>query len=55
VDDDALVRAALRMMLSGSDEVEVAGEADDGSQVLAAVRETRPAPRDRQPAESTAV
>ncbi|GAA3631474.1 response regulator transcription factor [Kineosporia mesophila] len=42
VDDDALVRAALRMMLSGSDEVEVAGEADDGSQVLAAVRETRP-------------
>ncbi|GAB6900514.1 response regulator transcription factor [Kineosporia succinea] len=42
VDDDALVRAALRMMLSGSDEVEVAGEADDGSQVPAVVRETRP-------------
>ena len=42
VDDDALVRAALRMMLSGSAEVEVAGEAEDGSQVVEAVRRLRP-------------
>jgi DNA-binding NarL/FixJ family response regulator len=42
VDDDALVRAALRMMLSGSADVEVAGEAEDGSQVLEAVRRLRP-------------
>ncbi len=42
VDDDALVRAALKMMLSGSAEVEVAGEAEDGSQVVEAVRRLRP-------------
>nr|WP_269811225.1 response regulator transcription factor [Kineosporia rhizophila] len=42
VDDDALVRAALRMMLSGSEHVDVAGEAEDGSQVLGAVQRLRP-------------
>ncbi len=42
VDDDALVRAALRMMLSGSEHVDVAGEAEDGSQVPAAVQRLRP-------------
>jgi DNA-binding NarL/FixJ family response regulator len=37
VDDDALVRSGLRMMLAGTDRVEVVGEAQDGSEVLAAV------------------
>jgi len=42
VDDDALVRSGLRLMLSGSDRVEVVAEADDGSGVLAAVDTHRP-------------
>jgi DNA-binding NarL/FixJ family response regulator len=42
VDDDALVRAGLRMILSSADDLEVVGEADDGAWVLAAVREHRP-------------
>jgi DNA-binding NarL/FixJ family response regulator len=37
VDDDPLVRSGLRMMLAGSDRVDVVGEAQDGSEVLAAV------------------
>jgi DNA-binding NarL/FixJ family response regulator len=37
VDDDALVRSGLRMMLAGSDRVEVVGEAGDGNDVLGAV------------------
>ena len=37
VDDDALVRSGLRMMLAGADTVEVVGEAADGRGVLAAV------------------
>ena len=37
VDDDALVRGALRRMLSGSDGVEVVGEAGDGDEVAAAL------------------
>ena len=42
VDDDALVRSGLRMMLTGADTVEVVGEADDGREVLAAVDRHRP-------------
>ena len=42
VDDDALVRSGLRMMLSGAANVEVVGEADDGRGVLAAVDVHRP-------------
>ncbi len=42
VDDDALVRGALRMMLSGSDGIEVVGEASDGDEVAAAVAAYRP-------------
>jgi DNA-binding NarL/FixJ family response regulator len=42
VDDDALVRGALRMMLSGSDAIEVVGEAGDGEEVAAAVADHRP-------------
>lgn len=37
VDDDALVRSGLRMMLGGTDAVEVVAEATDGDEVLAAV------------------
>jgi DNA-binding NarL/FixJ family response regulator len=42
VDDDALVRSGLRMMLEGSERVRVVGEAGDGSEVLAAVDRHRP-------------
>jgi DNA-binding NarL/FixJ family response regulator len=42
VDDDALVRSGLRLMLSGSERVEVVAETDDGSGVLAAVDTHRP-------------
>jgi len=37
VDDDALVRAGLSMMLDGADGIVVVGEASDGDQVCAAV------------------
>ena len=42
VDDDALVRSGLRMMLAGAAQVEVVGEAEDGRGVLAAVDRHRP-------------
>ena len=42
VDDDALVRSGLRMMLAGAGAVEVVGEADDGRGVLGAVDLHRP-------------
>jgi len=42
VDDDALVRAGLRMILSSADDLVVVGEAADGSQVVDAVRSHRP-------------
>ncbi|WP_017584099.1 response regulator transcription factor [Nocardiopsis valliformis] len=42
VDDDALVRAGLRLMLSGDEHIEVVGEADDGAGVVAAVADHRP-------------
>jgi DNA-binding NarL/FixJ family response regulator len=42
VDDDALVRGALRMMLAGAPELEVVGEAGDGDEVPAAVAAHRP-------------
>jgi DNA-binding NarL/FixJ family response regulator len=42
VDDDALVRAGLTMMLGGTDAVEVVGEASDGSEVLGAIDHHRP-------------
>jgi DNA-binding NarL/FixJ family response regulator len=37
VDDDALVRSGLRMMLAGAESIDVVGEVDDGKGVLAAV------------------
>jgi len=42
VDDDALVRAGLRIILSSAEDLEVVGEADDGAGAVAAVREHRP-------------
>ncbi len=42
VDDDALVRAGLTMILSAAGDVEVVGEAADGSGVPAAVARHRP-------------
>lgn len=42
VDDDALVRSGLRMMLSGAEGIAVVGEAGDGREVLAAVDAHRP-------------
>lgn len=42
VDDDPLVRAGLAMMLSGDPDLEVVGEAADGSEVPGAVDSLRP-------------
>jgi DNA-binding NarL/FixJ family response regulator len=42
VDDDALVRSGLKMMLLGADGITVVGEADDGRGVLAALDLHRP-------------
>jgi len=42
VDDDALVRAGLRIILSSADDLKVVGEVDDGARAVAAVREHRP-------------
>jgi DNA-binding NarL/FixJ family response regulator len=42
VDDDALVRAGLRTILSAAEDLELVGEADDGARAVAAVREHRP-------------
>lgn len=42
VDDDALVRAALRTILSSADDLEVVGEAADGSETVAAAQAHRP-------------
>jgi DNA-binding NarL/FixJ family response regulator len=41
-DDDPLVRSGLKIMLSGAAQIEVVGEADDGSAVLAAIDLHRP-------------
>ncbi|WP_203841105.1 response regulator [Winogradskya humida] len=42
VDDDALVRAGLSMILSGAGDLEVVGEAADGSEVPGAIAAHRP-------------
>ncbi len=42
VDDDALVRSSLRMLLDGTAGIEVVGEADDGTRVLSAIDAHRP-------------
>ena len=42
IDDDALVRAGLRLILSSADDLRVVGEAEDGSGAVAVVRQLRP-------------
>jgi DNA-binding NarL/FixJ family response regulator len=42
IDDDALVRAGLKMILSSAEDIEVVGEADDGGGALDAVAAHRP-------------
>src|SRR5579859_2397292 len=42
VDDDALVRAGLSMLLAGAEDIEIVGDAADGGEVAQAVAEHRP-------------
>ncbi|MFC9455306.1 response regulator [Streptomyces sp. NPDC058430] len=42
VDDDPLVRAGLSFMLGGASDIEIVGQAGDGSEVPALAAETRP-------------
>jgi DNA-binding NarL/FixJ family response regulator len=42
VDDDALVRAGLSMLLAGADDIAVVGEATDGTEVMDAVSAAEP-------------
>jgi DNA-binding NarL/FixJ family response regulator len=42
VDDDPLVRAGLSFMMGGADDIEIVGEAADGSEVESLVDRTRP-------------
>lgn len=42
VDDEALIRAGLRLVLEGSDEIRIVGEAQDGVEAEALTRELHP-------------
>jgi DNA-binding NarL/FixJ family response regulator len=42
VDDQGLVRAGLRVLLEGEDDIVVVGEADDGGEAAALVRQLKP-------------
>ena len=42
VDDHALVRAGMRMILSGETDIEVVGEADSGEEALPQIRRLKP-------------
>ncbi len=42
VDDEALVRAGLKLILESADDLEVVGEAEDGADAVDAVRRHRP-------------
>jgi DNA-binding NarL/FixJ family response regulator len=42
VDDEAMVRVGLRMVLTAEPDIEVVGEAEDGGAAESVVRETRP-------------
>jgi DNA-binding NarL/FixJ family response regulator len=42
VDDHAVIRAGLQQLLSGTDDIEVVGQAEDGAEALLVVRELRP-------------
>ena len=45
VDDHALVRAGMRMILSGETDIEVVGEADCGESALPLIRQLKPGGR----------
>jgi len=42
IDDEALVRAGLRMILESADDIDVVGEAEDGADAVEAVRRCSP-------------
>src|SRR6476619_6310074 len=42
VDDHALVRAGMRMILSGETDIEVIGEAESGEEALPQIRKLKP-------------
>jgi len=42
VDDHAVIRAGLAQLLAGTEDIEVVGQAEDGAQALAVVRELAP-------------
>lgn len=42
VDDHAVIRAGLQQLLSGTDDIEVVGQAENGARALEVVRELRP-------------
>jgi len=42
VDDHALVRAGMRMILSGETDIEVVGEAETGEEALPLIRRLKP-------------
>src|SRR5215475_10499654 len=42
VDDEALVRAGLRLILESGEDLQVVGEAEDGAEAVDAVRRHRP-------------
>jgi DNA-binding NarL/FixJ family response regulator len=42
IDDEALVRAGLRMILESADDIAVVGEAEDGADAVESVRRCRP-------------
>ena len=42
VDDDAMVRTGLRLILGGEEDLDIVGEADDGVAALEVIAETRP-------------
>ena len=42
IDDEALVRAGLRMILESADDIAVVGEADDGAEAVEAIRALPP-------------
>jgi DNA-binding NarL/FixJ family response regulator len=42
VDDQALLRSGLRVLLESEDDIVVVGEADDGEEAVSLARETRP-------------
>lgn len=42
IDDDALVRSGLRMIIESADDLEIVGEGGDGDEAVGLVRELRP-------------